>query len=91
LTPSLRVWLWDGALLPFGVEVCVADVRLELEAIADEESAVWEVDAVPDRGVVVGKWPSNHSIVPPEVAGRIPIDGMTGAAEKATVMDSESG
>ena len=61
--------------------------------IEDEESVV-ELVMIPEvevgDGSSVGRWPACHSIVPPASSGRLAMGVMTGGAEKATVMDSDS-
>ena len=57
--------------------------------VVDEEESV--VKSVVMAEVEVGRWPACHSMVPPTPSGRLAMGVMTGGAEKATVMGSDSG
>jgi hypothetical protein len=73
--------------------VGIGRVRPGGEVIEVEEWGSLVVSDVVDDSnwVLVGRWPEDHSIVPPFVVGRTPMPGMMDGAEKATVIDSSGG
>lgn len=96
--PVLLSWLDSvdglvgiGRVRPGG-EVIKLEESGSTMVVEDDSGSMVVSDVVGDSGwLVAGRWPEDHSIVPPLLVGRTPMPGMMDGAEKATVIDSSGG